>query len=262
MLESFTNDETIFLTLTYNDENLPKNLSLNPDTTKLFIDRLRKKLLPKKIRFYLVGEYGDETHRPHYHLIIFGLGHWAGTLIDQTWINTETKEPLGFHQIGDFNEKTAQYTCGYVVKKLNKNHPDLKGRYPEYSRMSQRPGLGANAMVILANTLTTGQGVEFMHANGDVPHVLKIGKKSLPLGQYLRNRLKQELGMPDKLKEQIKDQFMLEQSLIMNANLQKYLLKHGSKSAVTTKSVYLEEQRGALINTEGRANTYKQRKTL
>ena len=70
-----------FLTLTYSDENIERNDQgygiLVPDHTKEFWKRLRKyqsRHSNKKIRYYLVGEYGgSENMRPHYHAIVFNL---------------------------------------------------------------------------------------------------------------------------------------------------------------------------------------------
>ena len=62
-----------FVTLTYDDEHMPKDGSLCKKHLQQFIRRLRKALYPRKIRYYAVGEYGDKSWRPHYHLIVFGL---------------------------------------------------------------------------------------------------------------------------------------------------------------------------------------------
>ena len=67
----------LFITLTYDDEHLSYtdngSMCLNYKDTQLFWKRLRK-AQPKgdpKIRYFLVGEYGSKTHRPHYHAILF-----------------------------------------------------------------------------------------------------------------------------------------------------------------------------------------------
>ena len=82
LFEAMKHDHSAFITLTY--ENAPEFYgvqTLDPEHTKRFIDRLRKRLkrdtslphyFPKKIRYFLVGEYGDESDRPHYHLALFG----------------------------------------------------------------------------------------------------------------------------------------------------------------------------------------------
>ena len=65
------NKDNCFITLTFNDENLPKDKSLDVRTFQLFMKRLRKKV-KKPLRFYHSGEYGEIKRRPHYHALIFG----------------------------------------------------------------------------------------------------------------------------------------------------------------------------------------------
>lgn len=72
----------IFLTLTYSDEHLPPNGSLEKYRFKWFIEKLRRKyqgidavpyngkvIFP--IRYYMCGEYGEQFGRPHYHCCLF-----------------------------------------------------------------------------------------------------------------------------------------------------------------------------------------------
>ena len=72
--ELSSHEDSSFITLTYQNEFLPENGSLKKTHLQLFFKRLRKAIHPKKIRYYAVGEYGDITMRPHYHIILFGLG--------------------------------------------------------------------------------------------------------------------------------------------------------------------------------------------
>lgn len=73
----------------------------------------------------------------------------------------------------------------------------LNGRHPEFARMSLRPGIGADAMAILAAQLHSDSGLDALVNTGDVPRSLKIGRKSIPIGRYLRQKLREEMGMPD-----------------------------------------------------------------
>ena len=86
MLESEYHDSAYFVTLTYNEGNLPLHYYVDGSTgeafpaatlvkrdVQLFMKRLRKAFPDQHIRFYCAGEYGDESLRPHYHLILFGL---------------------------------------------------------------------------------------------------------------------------------------------------------------------------------------------
>ena len=69
-------DRALFLTLTYNDEHLPKNDDGQPivyrkDVTN-FMKRLRKSVFRfLRIRYFGCAEYGNAFKRPHYHLILF-----------------------------------------------------------------------------------------------------------------------------------------------------------------------------------------------
>lgn len=77
--ESRHSQNSNFLTLTYDKESLrygAKGPTLYKKDVQDFIKRLRKNNLKQwkeKIIYYAVGEYGDETERPHYHLIIFNV---------------------------------------------------------------------------------------------------------------------------------------------------------------------------------------------
>ena len=63
-----------FLTLTYNDENLPKDGSLSKEEVQKYLKRLRERLDGREIKFYAAGEYGEDNGRPHYHLILMNVG--------------------------------------------------------------------------------------------------------------------------------------------------------------------------------------------
>lgn len=157
VLESKSHQENCFITLTYNNENLPKNMSLIKKDVQLFIKRLRKTLNSKKILYYGVGEYGENTKRPHYHLCIFGhnftdtddtpvaKNSHAGTKVYKSK-SLEKIWGKGHTSVGEFNEKTAAYCARYVTKKiygeLAKDH--YGDRIPEFSIMSLKPAIGKN----------------------------------------------------------------------------------------------------------------------
>lgn len=86
LLELEYHDSAYFVTLTYNDDHVPRSyygdpesgeaqpsLSLAKRDFQLFMKRLRKAFPDDKIRFFACGEYGPSTMRPHYHAILFGL---------------------------------------------------------------------------------------------------------------------------------------------------------------------------------------------
>ena len=69
--ELSTSQKASFVTLTYDDTKLPANQTLVKAHLQNFMKRLRKRIEPEKLRYYAVGEYGDKTQRPHYHMILF-----------------------------------------------------------------------------------------------------------------------------------------------------------------------------------------------
>lgn len=126
-----------FLTMTYEDEQLPHRIDSHlPTLVKehhvLFMKRLRK-WNPIPIRFYMVGEYGTETQRPHYHYIIFNLVDDVVSQIDMIW-------QLGFVRV----DKVAFASIHYVTKYHVNRFGDYKGRDPPFCAMSRRPGIGTN----------------------------------------------------------------------------------------------------------------------
>jgi len=125
--EAQLHDENCFITLTYNDQELPLDGSLRKGDLQKFFDRLRKKKGP--FRYYACGEYGDHTKRAHYHACIFGLDFADKTdfrKIGQNtlYISAELTELWGHGHtsIGNLTYETAAYTARYVMKKgLGKN---------------------------------------------------------------------------------------------------------------------------------------------
>jgi hypothetical protein len=94
--------------------------------------------------------------------------------------------------LGQLSENSAQYIAGYVTKKMTRfDDHRLLGRYPEFSRMSLRPGLGANAMHDVASVLMQYNLEETLP---DVPGQVRIGSRKVPIGRYLRQQLRSMVG--------------------------------------------------------------------
>lgn len=149
--ESSLYQENQFLTLTYSDDHLPPNDSLRLRDWQLFMKRLKKHHGGRSIRFYHCGEYGETTHRPHYHAILFNFDFndkmlhkvtengdylYTSELLDQIW-------GLGQCYLGSVTFESAAYCARYVMKKLTGNRKSEYGsREPEYCTQSRRPGIG------------------------------------------------------------------------------------------------------------------------
>jgi hypothetical protein len=188
ILESMKHETNSFLTLTYDNEHCPADGGLRPEHTRDWLKRFRSAIAPAKVRYYLVGEYGDETWRPHYHAALFGVGRESEEIMQSTW-------GKGNVFLGDLTLHSAQYIVGYVVKKMNKpDDPRLDGLPPEFARMSLKPGIGASAMADVGRELTSKHGADLIAELGDVPNSLMREGKNLPLGRYLRSKLREESG--------------------------------------------------------------------
>lgn len=132
-------EDTIFVTLTYDDEHLDSR-SLNPRDLTLFLKRLRKDLDKdnRKIKYYACGEYGDTYGRPHFHAIIFGMAAKDKKLLDDNWHK-------GFVKVGTVTYDSCRYVCGYVQKKLYgkaAKEYEEKGIIAPFCRMSKGLGEG------------------------------------------------------------------------------------------------------------------------
>lgn len=165
-----------FVTLTYNNATLPLTVqglpTLRPEDFVLFMKRLRQDAvrngwggagaLPSPppandtagIRYFQCGEYGETTYRPHHHAILFNCplpdlkplhmtrarnAHalYTSATLERTWKH-------GIISVGQVTYETAAYVASYVTKKIlgpaAADH--YRGRIPEYSTMSRRPGIG------------------------------------------------------------------------------------------------------------------------
>lgn len=149
-------DENSFLTLTYNNQNLPRDGSIQKQEMQKFVKRLRRKIEPIKVRFFGAGEYGESFNRPHYHMCLFGFDFpdkqvykalargkdhdvlFISKMLEDTW-------GKGFCTIGEVNFKTAGYVARYVTKKITGK--PAAGHYgkknEEFALMSRSPGIGA-----------------------------------------------------------------------------------------------------------------------
>lgn len=207
MLEAAQHKSNAFVTLTYSDENLDENRSVSIRALQLFHKRHRKR--GYNYRYYAVGEYGSKTLRPHYHLALFnhpqcyrGQTDLRKTVcckvcedIKKSWNNQ------GAIQVAFLEPASAAYIAGYVTKKLTAS-PLPKYLAPEFQRVSLRPGLGLNAMYDVASVLLQYDLEESLE---DVPLSLQHGPVKFPLGRYLRQNLRKQIGRDEKCPQSVLD---------------------------------------------------------
>lgn len=124
--ETTLHKQSSFLTLTYNDENLPNHGTLVKSHFQDFIKRYRFWLGSKKIKYFMCGEYGDKFGRPHYHAIIFGhefsdkkphsKNHHTGDIYYKS-SKLHNLWTMGHCLIGNATFESAAYVARYVTKK-------------------------------------------------------------------------------------------------------------------------------------------------
>lgn len=161
MHEAKLHDRNCFVTLTYDEKNLPSDLSVSREEFQKFMKRLRKRFEPERIRYYACGEYGEKLDRPHYHACLFNVDFEDKVVLesqqrDDLFVSDVLASawPLGFHSIGELTFESACYVARYCVKKVT--GPKAKEHYmkvdtttgevfelePEFALMSRRPGIG------------------------------------------------------------------------------------------------------------------------
>lgn len=145
--EQRLHEKSVFVTLTYDDEHIER-LKLSPrglyslDKAELqgFMKRLRGNY-GKPLRYYGIGEYGGKSCRPHYHLIVFGLGEEDLRVIQKSW-------EFGFVYVGSVTPRSVSYVARYCTKKIFKDSLDYEAEciLPEFSLQSLKPGIGFGAI--------------------------------------------------------------------------------------------------------------------
>lgn len=265
MLEAAMYEDNAFVTLTYDTEKVDGDVfSVEPKHTQDWLKRLRFAIRPNKLRYYLVGEYGNERGRPHYHAAVFGFAscRYEKTqyrngvvrccvqchLVSDTW---------GFGNVflGTLEINSAQYVAGYVTKKMTRfDDPRLlSGQHPEFARMSLRPGIGGDFMHEVASTR---MALNLDSTQADVPSGLRHGKRVLPLGRYLRKRLRKLEGKSEKVSQAGFDEVQAEMRVLYQA------AKKASPDEVSPKKRLVKLGDQKVLQMEAKSKIFKSRGKL
>lgn len=215
IMESLSSPLSLFTTLTYNNDNVPMSFdsesdqvlpTLRPTDLKRFLYRLRNHAAAK-FRYFAVGEYGDHTARPHYHICIFSGLDFSLDAIAKSWL--KNGQEIGFTRTDILTPERCAYTARYTVKKLT-SHADsrLDGRHPEFSRMSRGTkdvpgGIGRHYLGRLAEAYTTNSGSKWLAENGDISRMFRYENRIYRLDNYTANKIREELGIPTRREERI-----------------------------------------------------------
>jgi hypothetical protein len=164
MHEAQMHEFKCFITLTYDEANLPDGGTLVKSHLQRFIHELRrhKLFVGYPIKFFACGEYGEQTLRPHYHLLLYGVDFpdkkkysqsergdslFTSAVLDQIWKRGQCK-------IGALTFESAAYCARYTLQKSGQRFTaghyqtidEITGEViqlePEFNSMSKHPGLG------------------------------------------------------------------------------------------------------------------------
>lgn len=262
-LKSNLSRPAVFVTLTYNDENLPTE-EFNEKTGEIYqkpsvvkkhiqqfmkslrtkIERLKKKGLWKgyqgPLKYFFTSEYGPEGGRPHYHGIIYGLTKKDANLINEIWNK-------GFIYLGDANEKTITYCAKYCAKPIELSmYPDRKGYFDNEKWMDdngiRRKPFRLMSTKLGANYCDNPSNLRFHFRDIFKNNYLRVGKLKKKLPRYF----KQKIYTEENLNEYCTTVVAKKEYLKMKNNTIKKDKKYG-----TTNISY------SLINLIGRAQYYR-----
>lgn len=255
VVESVGHADSGFLGLSFNNDFLPVDGSLNKTVVPEFLRRLRfalegtrlvyrypnvKPLVndDPKFRYFYVGEYGDVSMRAHYHASIFGIG--AYTIIEKgnRWCRSafevlEAAWGFGDIQFDLLSPESAGYVSKYVSKHLYRPaDPALNGLLPQFHRQSSNPAIGGSVIESACYDLMTNESVyrKFL-LDGFLPGVLRVGGREWHVGGYLEKLWRAGLGVPADVDEARKRAAAREREAFYDAQFAGYVERTGGLRA-------------------------------
>ena len=168
-----------FATFTYSDDHVPVTVEgIQTLDKKAFRKWLRGQLRISAFRYYAVGEYGDKTKRPHYHMALFCQNDEQADSILRSW-----QQRYGFTQVSEMHDEKARYLANYTAKKLTKaDDARLEpGQEPEFRISSRNPPLGAAFIDVLVETYSKGHGKRLVEERGDIDRTFKWNGRKYPI---------------------------------------------------------------------------------
>lgn len=227
-----------FITLTYDDDKLPRTKNgyptLNKRDIQIFMKRIRnaqrkqliksygwkkpiwmkhnrwqklisyklKKRNAPKIRYYYCGEYGSKTNRPHYHAIIFNTLPDVILNMGNIWDN-------GFIRVDNLNPQRINYTTKYMLKQQFVRQSDQRVR--PFANMSLKPAIGYQYLEKMKDYHYATENLTVRNINGNFQFMpryyrdriftdVEERKKLIEehITEYLENQLKELMRMDNK----------------------------------------------------------------
>lgn len=109
--ESLNSKMTLFCTFTYDEDNCDG--WLHKEHLQEFFKRLRNY---ESFRYYAIGEYGTNTHRPHYHCVLFLKSVNAGSILDDFVLLIDGLWKKGFTAVSRASYRRLNYVLHYHTR--------------------------------------------------------------------------------------------------------------------------------------------------
>lgn len=175
----------VFVTLTYSDDYFYDYMlkasdfqaayihckSVHKKDLQDFMKRFRYHDGSPNIRYFAVGEYGEKTYRPHYHLLLFNCDFSRiSENLGNSWL-------FGHFHVGEVNESSIHYVTGYVLTKKFRPSDDVDY---SFSLMSRRPGIGHCFVYSNYGRLLSSD---------PSPYLVLRGGMKVPIPRYFKDKL-------------------------------------------------------------------------
>lgn len=174
-------ENNCFITLTFDNDHVPFDFSLDVKYFQDFMKRLRERF-GSGVRYFHCGEYGahckvcgvaqhrctcakfvPQLGRPHFHACLFNFDFvdrtlWSVVNGQRLYVSEALQDlwSFGFSTVGTVTFQSAAYVARYATKKITGDMADehyslvspvdgkVYRRKPEYATMSRVPGLGSD----------------------------------------------------------------------------------------------------------------------
>ena len=145
-IELQNSSNAFFITLTYNDENLPiSDCNGKPKFSKidiqLWLKRFRKSLGSVGMKYFLASEYGGQFGRPHYHALLYNIPHEKVTQLSNILAQTWNK---GFVSASPISDRRISYVCKYMLQKTQRKKDYSDAEQCPFYLASRRPAIGSS----------------------------------------------------------------------------------------------------------------------
>lgn len=199
-------EESSFVTLTYDDEHLPLVYhqetglwipTLEKSHARNWLQSVRRKAtasgLPR--RWFMAGEYGSKNLRPHYHVILFGIGPTWRSRFEECWTH-------GFQSWYLASVRAMAYVAKYCLKHgadpelelptstPHGNEEISRVTVPPFRRLSRKPPIGGDLVKKVASMLARpGSPDALLEAEKALKGTVRIGKDQYPIDRTIKDAL-------------------------------------------------------------------------